>query len=116
MLVPGYLLGRDRAGIAKRATELADWVGISHVIKKLPSQVSGGELQRAAVARSLVNAPAILLADEPTGSLDAESGEQVMKLFSKAQKEYGTTVILVTHDRQIAGQADRVWAIDGVSA
>jgi len=107
ILVPGYLIGASRTELLKRAHDLARWVEIEQLLHKLPSQVSGGELQRAAVARSLVNNPALLLADEPTGNLDSESGEHVMQLFSDSQSRFNTTILMVTHDLELCSRANR---------
>jgi len=107
ILVPGYLAKANRAVLLKDATELMEWVGINDMAHKLPHQVSGGELQRAAIARSLINKPALLLADEPTGNLDEENGDLAMELFSDSRKKFGTTIIMVTHDAELAKRSDR---------
>lgn len=90
----------------KRAMELLERLGIAHLANHLPSELSGGEQQRVAIARALANDPALLLADEPTGNLDSESGQQVMRLFHELWQA-GHTVILVTHDPVIASWAGR---------
>ncbi|MGG1662593.1 ABC transporter ATP-binding protein [Brevibacillus sp. NRS-1366] len=90
-----------------RAQELLDWVGLAHKQDALPSQLSGGEQQRVAIARALVNRPKWLLADEPTGNLDTSNGEMVFQLLRKYQREHGTGIVFVTHDRHLASQTDR---------
>lgn len=91
-----------------RAKELLEQVGLSHRAKHLPSQLSGGEQQRVAIARALLSKPEIVLADEPTGNLDSKSGEQVLTLLEDMRKEYGLTLVLVSHDERIADRADRI--------
>ncbi len=101
-----YLAGRGR--IRREATALLERVGLGHRLTHLPSELSGGEMQRAAIARALAGGPAILLADEPTGNLDAASGQGVLDLLRDLNRERGLTMIMVTHDIQIAQQADRI--------
>lgn len=83
-------------------------LGMDHRLKHRPNQLSGGERQRVAIARALMNSPRILFADEPTGNLDAETGRQIMSVLEKLHREQGQTLIMVTHDRTLARQADRV--------
>ena len=97
-----------RAIIRKEATALLERVGLGHRLGHLPSELSGGEMQRAAMARALAGGPEIVLADEPTGNLDAATGQTVLELLRDLNRERGLTMILVTHDLQIAHQADRV--------
>lgn len=98
----------------KRAKELLTLLGMGDRLKHRPSQLSGGQQQRVAIARALANDPSILLADEPTGNLDSESSEMVMKAFRYVQEKLGTTVIVITHDMTIASQMERlVTLIDG---
>ncbi len=92
----------------RRATELLDLLGLKDRLHHRPSQLSGGQQQRVAIARALANNPPLLLADEPTGNLDTESGKVVLKALQDVQRETGTTVIVVTHDPRIANQMDRV--------
>ena len=97
-----------RGHIRREATALLERVGLGHRLSHLPSELSGGEMQRAAIARALAGGPAILLADEPTGNLDAASGQGVLELLRDLNRERGLTMIMVTHDIQIAQQADRI--------
>ncbi len=99
---------KERGRLRRDAAELLTRVGLGHRLTHLPSELSGGEMQRAAIARAVAGRPAILLADEPTGNLDAGSGHGVLELLRDLNRERGLTMILVTHDLQIAQQADRV--------
>lgn len=92
----------------KRALELLETVELAHRGNHYPAELSGGEQQRVAVARALANKPAIILADEPTGNLDSATGRKIMDLFRKLNKEQGVTIIIITHDPQLAQEADRV--------
>ena len=83
-------------------------VGLSDKIKNTPAQLSGGQQQRVAIARALVNNPKIILADEPTGNLDSKSGKEIIELFHYLNKEEGRTIVLVTHDIELARQANRI--------
>jgi lipoprotein-releasing system ATP-binding protein len=99
---------RERRRLRRQGQELLERVGLGHRMTHLPAELSGGEMQRAAIARALASQPAILLADEPTGNLDASNGQAVIDLLRDLNRERGLTIILVTHDHQIARQADRV--------
>ena len=99
---------RNRKAIRKSAEQLLERVGLSHRYGHLPSELSGWEMQRTAIARALSGQPEILLADEPTGNLDSESGQGILELLRDLNRERGLTMMLVTHDQQIAQQADRV--------
>lgn len=96
----------------KRTQELLDLVGLIDRASHLPSQLSGGERQRVAVARSLANQPAILLADEPTGSLDTTAGQEIMELLQKVNREREMTIIVVTHDRKVARMTQRILILE----
>jgi lipoprotein-releasing system ATP-binding protein len=105
----GYLSAR--AELKARARELLEAVGLSDRLTHRPNQLSGGERQRVAIARALMNRPAVLLADEPTGNLDTETGTHVMSVFESVRKQFGLTVVMVTHDRALARSADRVFTM-----
>ncbi len=106
--------GRVDTGYAK---QLVEWVGLSHRIGSKLVQLSGGEQQRTAIAISLANRPSLLLADEPTGSVDAATADVIMGIFRKLNEETGVTIVIVTHDMALAGKVDRVVAIrDGMTS
>jgi ABC-type lipoprotein export system ATPase subunit len=97
-----------------RATDLLQQVGLGDRLDHKPNQLSGGQQQRVAIARALVNQPSILMCDEPTGNLDTRTSEEIMQLFRKLNESHGLTVIIVTHDQDIAGQARRALVlVDG---
>jgi putative ABC transport system ATP-binding protein len=104
--LPMLYAGRGRADRRRRALELLEQVGIADKADVLPAQLSGGQRQRVAVARALANDPALLLADEPTGALDSQTGKEVLALFRQLHAG-GNTVVLVTHDPSVAAQAER---------
>ncbi|MBU5311981.1 ABC transporter ATP-binding protein [Tissierella carlieri] len=95
----------------ERLGDLLELLGLQERKTHLPNQLSGGQQQRVAIGRALVNAPAVMLADEPTGSLDSRNGHEIIKLLKESNKKYGQTLILVTHDENIALQADRIIGI-----
>ncbi|MGE5609659.1 MAG: ABC transporter ATP-binding protein [Bacillota bacterium] len=97
-----------RAELRERAANVLDQLGLGHRLKHRPALLSGGERQRVAIARSLMNSPRVLFADEPTGNLDTETGRQIMDVLEKLHREKGQTILMVTHDRSLAGEADRV--------
>lgn len=104
---------RNEKNIRARALDLLDKVGLAERGHHYPSQLSGGEQQRVSLARAFSNAPKILFADEPTGNLDAETSEKVVKLIFDLNKEAGTTLILVTHDLELAAKTQRIIRIKG---
>jgi putative ABC transport system ATP-binding protein len=112
LLLPLELAGRDDAAGRRRAHELLDEVGLADRAGDFPDRLSGGEQQRVAVARALVHDPLLLLADEPTGNLDAETGERVLELLDRLTRRAGKTLVVVTHSRRVAALADRVYRIE----
>jgi len=106
---------RSEREARRRAAELLDRVGLGERLDHLPSQLSGGQQQRVAIARALVNRPALLFADEPTGNLDSRTSEEVLAMFKQLNREDGITIVLVTHDAEVARHARRTIRIrDGV--
>ena len=104
------LIGRDSDKKAKeRATELLKELGLGGRLSHKPSQLSGGEQQRVAIARGLINNPAVLFADEPSGNLDSRTKDELHKLFFSLREKYGQTIIIVTHDPGLAGMCDRTY-------
>jgi len=95
--LPALLAGRPRPHVRARAQELLEWLGLSSRSHHLPAQLSGGEMQRTAIARALINDPAIILADEPTGNLDSRNGRIVVELLTEHNRKSGSTVIIATH-------------------
>jgi putative ABC transport system ATP-binding protein len=115
--VPGMFSRLKTAERQARVERLADMVGLKDRLGHLPSELSGGQIQRAAIARALLNQPRLLLADEPTGNLDSKNGAAIIQMFETIRREFGTTIVLVTHDAAAASHADRVIAMkDGVMA
>ncbi len=107
--------GAHRAEVLGRAEDLLKQLGLEHRLYHRPSQLSGGERQRVAIARALMNKPAVLFADEPTGNLDDETGRQIMDVLEGLHRDHGQTIVMVTHDRTLAREADRVLVLrDGV--
>ncbi|MDK2980079.1 MAG: putative transport system ATP-binding protein [Chloroflexota bacterium] len=92
----------------ERLDDLLELLGLTERQTHLPNQLSGGQQQRVSIGRALMNAPAVMLADEPTGSLDSRNGQEIIKLLKESNKKYGQTLLLVTHDEQIAMQAQRI--------
>ncbi len=111
LAVPGMFSHLPRAQRDTRITELAEAVGLTDRLDHLPKELSGGQMQRAAIARALLNRPKIILADEPTGNVDRANARAIIDLFSKVRDTYDTTVIIVTHDPEVASQADRTIAL-----
>ena len=96
----------------ERLRELLDTLGLTDRQKNLPNQLSGGQQQRVSIGRALMNAPAVVLADEPTGNLDSKNSQEIVELLKQSNRKYGQTLIVITHDESIALQADRVIAIE----
>ena len=105
--IPGLIGRRPRADVQRRAAELLDMMGLAARRDHKPGQLSGGEQQRVAIARALVNSPAVLLADEPSGNLDSHNRDEIHRLFFDLRERLGQTVVIVTHDENLAAMADR---------
>jgi len=105
--IPGLIGRRPRADVERRASELLDMLGLAARRDHKPGQLSGGEQQRVAIARALVNSPAVLLADEPSGNLDSHNRDEIHRLFFDLRERLGQTVVIVTHDENLAAMADR---------
>jgi lipoprotein-releasing system ATP-binding protein len=99
---------RNRKDVERRATEMLERVGLKHRLKHKPRELSGGEMQRTAIARALVSGPRVLFADEPTGNLDADSGAEIVNLLRTVNQEQGVTILMVTHNLELVRQTDRV--------
>ena len=105
--IPAYIGNTPKVTVEKKAKELLSFLNLSNRINHKPNELSGGEQQRVAVARALINDPAIILADEPSGNLDTESAENLHNLFFKLRDEFGQTFVIVTHNNSLASMADR---------
>jgi len=113
--LPGFIAGKDERSVRERASSLLATLGLKDRQHHFPSQLSGGEQQRVAVARALINEPAIVFADEPSGNLDSRNAEDLHQLFFRLRNEFGQTFIIVTHNEALAALADRTITIrDGV--
>lgn len=106
--LPALIGGAKQSKAFARASELLDFLGLSNRLKHTPAQLSGGEKQRVAVARALINSPEVILADEPSGSLDSANKEELHKLFFRLREEMGVTIVIVTHEESFAANADRI--------
>ncbi len=104
---------RNRSAIMRRAKDLTNLVGLSHRLHHKPCELSGGEMQRTAIARALITDPKLLLADEPTGNLDQESGQSILQLMRDLNRNTGLTIVMVTHDENIAQQCDALVRLKG---
>lgn len=105
--IPAYIAGKGKSETEKEAKRLLDYLGLSHRIDHKPGALSGGEQQRVAVARALINNPAVIFADEPSGNLDTSSAENLHQLFFRLRDEMGQTFVIVTHNEELANMADR---------
>jgi lipoprotein-releasing system ATP-binding protein len=105
--IPAYIANKSKQETETEAKKLLDYLGLSHRINHKPNELSGGEQQRVAVARALINKPAIIFADEPSGNLDTASAENLHQLFFKLRDELGQTFVIVTHNEELANMADR---------
>ena len=105
--IPAFIANKSKQETEIEAKKLLDYLGLSHRIKHKPNELSGGEQQRVAVARALINKPSIIFADEPSGNLDTASAENLHQLFFKLRDEFGQTFVIVTHNEELADMADR---------
>lgn len=106
--IPGWIGGRNKKEVEKRAVEILDMLGLSARRENKPGQLSGGEQQRVAVARALINNPDIVFADEPTGNLDSANARDLHQLFFDLREQFGQTFLIVTHNEELADRSDRV--------
>lgn len=107
IMIPAYIAGKSRKEARMRAEELLQFMGLSERVSHKPNELSGGEKQRIAVARALMNNPSVILADEPSGSLDTKNKEELHQLFFDLRDKYGQTFVIVTHDESLAAITDR---------
>lgn len=106
--IPGLIGRKAKRESLKRAAELLDFMGLAERMDHKPSALSGGEMQRVAVARALMNQPDLVLADEPTGNLDSHNAEEIHALFTRIRNEFGSSFVIITHNRKLAETADRL--------
>jgi len=111
ILLPTMIKGDEKDSSDKYFIELISILGIDNILNKYPNSISGGERQRAAVARAIINKPSILLADEPTGNLDSKNEEEIISLFKKVNKDLGVTIVLVTHNHNFSKLADKCFTL-----
>jgi lipoprotein-releasing system ATP-binding protein len=105
--IPAFIAGDDRRKAEQRGRELLGYLGLAHRMQHKPAEMSGGEQQRVAIARALVNNPSVMLADEPSGNLDSHNKQELHALFFKLRAEMGQTIVIVTHDEELANMCDR---------
>jgi lipoprotein-releasing system ATP-binding protein len=105
--IPGFIAKKSKLQVEKRAIELLNFLGMSERLGHKPSELSGGEQQRVAVARSLVNNPSVIFADEPSGNLDSKNKKELHELFFRLREQFNQTIVIVTHDNDLAKMADR---------
>ena len=105
--IPAFIGKKSKLETTKKAKEILTFLGLSHRIDHKPNELSGGEQQRVAVARALINSPSVIFADEPSGNLDSESAKNLHELFFKLRDEFGQTFVIITHNEELADMADR---------
>ena len=114
VVIPAYIAGRSKKEAEQRAKELLHDMGLGERLTHKPTELSGGEQQRVAIARALINKPAVLFADEPSGNLDTKTKEEIHKLFFDLRDKYGQTIVIVTHDPELAAMCDKsLTMVDG---
>ena len=114
VMIPAFIAGRSRKDAETAAVALLTEMGLAERLDHKPTQLSGGEQQRVAIARALINNPAVLFADEPSGNLDTKTKEEIHNLFFRLREKYGQTVVIVTHDPELAAMCDRsLYMVDG---
>lgn len=112
VMIPALIAGRERGESEARARELLHMMGLTERLEHKPSQLSGGEQQRVSIARALINNPAVVLADEPSGNLDSRNRDEIHRLFFELRERTGQTIVIVTHDEKLASTADRCIRIE----
>ena len=114
VMIPAFIAGRSRKEASAAAVELLTELGLGERLEHKPSELSGGEQQRVAIARALINRPAVLFADEPSGNLDSRTKEEIHRLFFQLRDRYEQTIVIVTHDPELAAMCDRsLYMVDG---
>jgi len=108
VMIPALIARKDTKSVTARAKELIGYLGLTERMEHKPSELSGGEKQRVAVARALINSPSVILADEPSGSLDSKNKDELHKLLFDVRDKFGLTLVIVTHDKELAALSDRV--------
>jgi len=106
--IPGWIAGKRRKEVQAKATQLLDTLGLGNRLQNKPQQLSGGEQQRVAVARALINSPQIVMADEPTGNLDSTNARELHQLFMQLRQQFNQTFLIVTHNEELAAMSDRI--------
>lgn len=111
ILMPGFIAKTDKRILMQRAKELIEYFGLGHVQHQRPGQLSGGEQQRAAICRALINQPGLILADEPTGNLDQEASEEFHRMFGKLRSDFNQSFVIVTHQHDLAAYCDKTYIL-----
>lgn len=111
VLMPGFIAGTEKQSLRKRAMELIDYFGLGDVMHQKPGQLSGGEQQRAAICRALINQPSLILADEPTGNLDQQASEELHRMFGNLRTAFNQSFVIVTHQQDLASFCDKTYIL-----